>query len=224
MVDLGSGRSNQKLRTRTAIVDAARALVQSQAAPTMPAVAALARVSEATAYRYFPDLAALLREALSGIWNSPGELMADVADEPDVPTRVAFAVAVLLGEVRAHEGAVRIMMSTTIARPAGESLRPGRRFGLIDIALEPITRVMERTDPARLAQLKMDLAVVISAEAYFTLTDLCGLAPDAAIASVTQTATTLARAALSALTPVPSVDIEPIPSATHMDQDHQSMP
>ena len=48
--------SNQMERTRSAIVAAARELADSGAEITMPAVAAEARVSEATAYRYFPDL------------------------------------------------------------------------------------------------------------------------------------------------------------------------
>jgi len=43
-------------------------------------------------------------------------------------------------------------------------------------------------DPAAFAQLKNDLAVVVSAEALFVLTDLCGLQPDDAIASATRTA------------------------------------
>ena len=46
-----------------------------------------------------------------------------------------------------------------------------------------------------MTRLKLDLAVVVSAEAFFTLTDLCGLAPDDAIASAVRTATTLTRAA-----------------------------
>jgi hypothetical protein len=40
-----------------------------------------------------------------------------------------------------------------------------------------------------------DLAVVVSAEALFTLTDLCGLSPDDAIASAVATARTLTEAA-----------------------------
>jgi hypothetical protein len=38
--------------------------------------------------------------------------------------------------------------------------------------------------------------VVVSAEALFSLTDLHGLAPEDAIASIVHTATTLTRAAL----------------------------
>jgi hypothetical protein len=53
-------------------------------------------------------------------------------------------------------------------------------------------------EPDALAQLKNDLAVVMSAEALFCLTDLCRMEPEAAIASIVHTATTLTRAALAA--------------------------
>ena len=67
-----AARVQQKERTRTAILDAARELVRAGGEVTMPLVAASARVSEATAYRYFPDLASLLAEArLLGVV-SPG--------------------------------------------------------------------------------------------------------------------------------------------------------
>ena len=43
--------------------------------------------------------------------------------------------------------------------------------------------------------IRRDLAVVVSAEALFSLTDLEGLDPERAIASIVHTATTLTRAA-----------------------------
>ena len=43
---------------------------------------------------------------------------------------------------------------------------------------------------------KHDLAIVVSADALFSLTDLHGLDPQDAIASLVHTATTLTRAAL----------------------------
>jgi hypothetical protein len=58
-------------------------------------------------------------------------------------------------------------------------------------------------EPGRLAQLKHDLAVIMSAEALFTLTDLAGLAPQDAIASVVRTARTVTEAAMQS--PVPSL-------------------
>jgi len=83
------------------------------------------------------------------------------------------------------------MISDTITRPGLATIRPGIRFGLIDYALAPF----ENAPGSDLALLRRDLAVVVSAEALFTLTDLCGLSPDDAIASAVRTAATVAAAA-----------------------------
>jgi len=184
-----SSRVNQKERTRQAIVAATRELIRTSGEVTMPAVAKSALVSEATAYRYFPDLASLLREALAGVWPSPETALAPVAGSDDPVERVGCATEALLRHVLAYQGAVRAMIAATITRPDQAAMRPGHRFGLIDEALR------QEADTAGLAQLKRDLAVVISAEALFTLTDLCGLSPEDAIASAVHTARTLTQAA-----------------------------
>lgn len=190
----GPGRANQKERTRTAIVTAARQLTATGGEVTMPAIARAALVSEATAYRYFPDLVSLLQEAFTGSWPSPEESMARVAGSTDVADRVACAAEVLLRGVHARQGAVRAMISASVTRPAVAATRPGMRFPLIDFALAPPADLSAIT-PARLAQLRRDLSVIVSAEALFTLTDLCGLSADEAIASAVRTACTVTRAA-----------------------------
>jgi AcrR family transcriptional regulator len=189
------GRVNQKERTRAAIVTAAREVIASGGDVAMPQVAARALVSEATAYRYFPDLASLLREALVGIWDSPQDAMAQIAHSDDPVERIGFATEVLLREVLAYQGAVRAMISAAVTKP-GVVARPGRRFGLIDEALRPLERTMAVQQPARFAQLRRGLAVVVSAETLFTLTDLCGLTPELAIASAIETARSLTAAAI----------------------------
>jgi AcrR family transcriptional regulator len=191
-----TGRSNQKKRTRTAIVEAARELIESGADVTMPAVARASLVSEATAYRYFPDLPSLIGEALAGAWPPPAEALAPVADSTDPVERVAFACEFLLRGVLARQGSVRAMIAATITRPEVVAARPGIRFGLIDHALLPLRDTLGATEPEAFAQLKRDLAVVVSAEALFTLTDLCGLGPDEAVASAVRTARTLTGAVL----------------------------
>lgn len=192
----GAGRTNQKLRTRTAIVAAARDLIDTGAEVTMPAIARAALVSEATAYRYFPDLPSLIREALAGVWPAPAEALAPVADSTDPVERVAFACAYLLRGILARQGSVRAMIAATITRPETVATRPGIRFGLIDHALLPAQDTLGSADPDAFAQLKRDLAVTVSAEALFTLTDLCGLDPEEAIASAVRTAITLTKAAM----------------------------
>ncbi|MEU9779916.1 TetR/AcrR family transcriptional regulator [Streptomyces phaeochromogenes] len=196
---VGTGRTNQKQRTRMAIVAAARELIGTGAEVTMPAIARAALVSEATAYRYFPDLPSLISEALAGVWPPPAEALAPVADSSDPVERVAFACEFLLRGIHTRQGSVRAMIAATITRPETVTTRPGIRFGLIDHALLPLEGTFGATDPDALAQLKRDLAVVVSAEAFFTLTDLCGLAPDEAIASAVRTATTLTEAAVRSI-------------------------
>jgi AcrR family transcriptional regulator len=191
---LSAGRTNQKERTRRAIVAAAREVIAADGEVTMPAVAREALVSEATAYRYFPDLASVLREALAGIWASPADSLAAVAYTDDPVERIGYATEVLLREVLASQIAVRAMIAAAVTKP-NATRRPGRRFGLIDEALRPLEDTMAVQQPARFEQLKRGLAVVVSAESLFTLTDVCGLTPELAIASAIETARALTAAA-----------------------------
>jgi AcrR family transcriptional regulator len=191
MASTGTGRANQKQRTRLAILAAARETISSGGEVTMPDVARRALVSEATAYRYFPDLASLLNEALSDIYASAETVMAPVAGSTDVAERVGFATEALFREVLAHQSAVRALIATSITKPQVAGLRPARRIGLIDAALSPVEPTLAALDPRRLEQLKRSLALVISAEALFTLLDLYGLPPEEAIASAVATARTL---------------------------------
>jgi AcrR family transcriptional regulator len=185
-----TGRVNQKLRTRMAIVEACREVIRSGGQVTMPAVASAALVSEPTAYRYFADLTSLLNAALVGMWPSPAEALEPIAASADPVERVAFASEFFLRRVLSYQGAVRAMISATITRPELAAHRPGIRFGLINQALDPIADTLP-LPPERLAQLKHDLAAIISAEALFSLTDMCRLTSDDAVGSLVRTATTI---------------------------------
>jgi AcrR family transcriptional regulator len=188
--------AEQKLRTRSALVDACRRLIRSGDEVVMPAVAKAAGVSEATAYRHFPDLVSLANEALTGLWPNPAEALAPVAASPDPVARVGFACEFLLRGVHGYAGAVRAVIAATITRPASVPSRPGIRFALVDQALDPVIAATDPSAAARLAQLKQDLAAVVSAEAFFSLTDLCGLSVEDAIASLVRTARTITAVAV----------------------------
>jgi AcrR family transcriptional regulator len=194
-VDGATGRVNQKLRTRNAIIAAAIELSRTGREVTMPEVARAALVSEATAYRYFPDLASLLQEAIVGQLPTAEQALAPVAGKDDPVARVAAVTEFLLRHVLGRQGVVRALIAATITKPGQARVRPGLRFGLIDSALAPLDQTLGTAQPEVLAQLKRDLAVVVSAEALFSLTDLEGLDPEQAITSIVHTATTLTRAA-----------------------------
>jgi AcrR family transcriptional regulator len=191
------GRVNQKQRTRTAIIAACQELITAGAEINMPAVARAALVSEPTAYRYFPDLASLLEEALAGIEPDPATVLAAGANPGDPVERVAYAAELLARLVIERQGAIRALISVSIIRGTAQAVRPGYRFALIDQALSPLAGPNPRIDAVRLEQLRRDLAVVIGAEAILTLTDLYGLDPDTAIASIVHTARLIAEATLS---------------------------
>jgi AcrR family transcriptional regulator len=191
------GRVNQKRRTRTAIIAACQELITAGADINMPAVARAALVSEPTAYRYFPDLASLLEEALAGIEPDPAAALARGADPHDPVARVAYAAELLAKLVIERQGAIRALMSVSIARGTARAVRPGYRFALIDQALAPLSARKPGIDAARLEQLRRDLAVVIGAEAVLTLTDLYGLDSEAAVASIVHTARLIAESTLN---------------------------
>jgi len=191
------GRVNQKRRTRTAIIAACQQLIAAGADINMPAVARAALVSEPTAYRYFPDLASLLEEALAGIEPDPAAALAAGADPGDPVERVVYAAELLARLVIERQSAIRALMSVAIARGTAQGIRPGYRFALIDQALAPLSAPTPAIDAATLEQLRRSLAVVISAEAVLTLTDLYGLDADAAVATIVHTARLITTATLS---------------------------
>ena len=191
------GRVNQKRRTRNAIIWACQELIMTGAEINMPAVARAALVSEPTAYRYFADLASLLEEALAGIEPDPAVAFPAGGDPADPVERVAYAAELLARLVIDRQSAIRALISASITRGTARAVRPGYRFTLIDHALSPLAGPIPRIDAATLEQLRRDLAVVISAEAVLTLTDLYGLDPDPAIASIVHTARLITEATLA---------------------------
>jgi hypothetical protein len=133
---------------------------------------------------------------MAGQLFAPAQALESVADSRDPVERVAAAAEYLLRHVLTYQAVVRAMIAATITRPPEATARPGLRFGLIDEALAPVADAFEAAGPAALPQLKRDLAIVVSAEALFCLTDLCRLDPEDAIASAVHTAGVLTQAAL----------------------------
>jgi AcrR family transcriptional regulator len=140
-----TGRANQKLRTRAAIVKAAAELIRTGREVTMPEVAEAVLVSEATAYRYFPDLVSLLREAIAGQLPTAAEALAPVPSRrtppggemfrPRLPAQTARAGRVLHEPVDRRHGRDRRQCRAPGRRPRPE--RPGQRPAMDHRRLHP---------------------------------------------------------------------------------------
>lgn len=175
-MDVKSGRSQQKYRTRRALLAAARVLLERKEPVTVTAAAAEAMISKATAYRYFATSDALLREAaLDGAWLSPEEV---IGNAEGVRERVQRVNAYLFTHTRRHESAHRHFLAKALdawvaagGKPKSQ-LRLARRLPMFELALEP---VKERLPKAEFRHLLLSLAGATGIESYIALKDMIGL-------------------------------------------------
>lgn len=175
-------RANQKARTRQAIVRAAGALLAKGAKPSLDEIAEEAKVSRATAYRYFPGLDALLSEAAVDLMlPQAADLFASGAPS-DPFERLALVDETFDKACRAQEVPLRLMLARILERSIGRApdeppLRQNRRVPLLEKALAPLEARLGR---ARVARLSQALAMIVGTEGFLALTDVVGLDEDEA--------------------------------------------
>lgn len=172
------GRVNQKQRTRTALLDAARALVAAGGNPTLADVADHALISKATAYRYFASADALIVEAgFDRDFPTADQALAGAGDAP--AARVLAVERAVNDALLAHERAMRIIVRNAIDRALADTgdapHRTGRRQALIAAAVAPLAGTLEKSS---LDRLRHALALVIGPEAIIAARDVCGLTPE----------------------------------------------
>lgn len=195
-------RANQKARTRAAIVEAATRLKQRGQMPTIAEAAALARVSRATAYRYFPTQEALaveLTEMIPAV--APVESLVDSFATDDVEQRLLLLLdafgSIVLAEETQMRRALRVYLDTWFRnRRDGTkglvTVRKGRRMRWLEQVLEPIDDLSDE----RRRQLQAALALTLGIESIVVMKDVCHLDDDDTLAVLRWTAATLLRAAL----------------------------
>ena len=194
---LHTGRTNQKVRTRDALIGAARQLLARGVTPTVEAAATEASVGRTTAYRYFPNSRALLGATFPEIEMT--SLLG--ADSPEDPLARLESVAEILtqGYIE-HEPEYRAQLRLALeGEPAGgESLplRRGRRIGWIEDALSPLKG---RIAGPELRQLVLGIGATLGIEAFVWLTDMAGLSREEAAEVMRSNARTLLRSALERL-------------------------
>lgn len=185
------GRTNQKARTRMAILDAAVELLRDGEEVTVPAAAERALVSVATAYRYFPSADLLAQEAAYQALEyhaAVDEVLAAIeAAGDDVHARLEAQVRALGRQIFENQAlfrqAARSGIDTWFAqqRLAPDDRTPvrmGRRTIMIRSALAPLVGLLTGN---QLDRLIAALVVAVGIEAVVSLTDIALLEPDAAI-------------------------------------------
>lgn len=160
----------------------------------MTEIAEAALVSRSTAYRYFPDLTALLREVIELDYSSAVERVESAPDD-DPHARIDALVEGDYENRRANRAVCRAIVRLSMEeRERGERSVPrGRRLELIEEALRP---VRERLGPDVHRRLSLALSLVVGTEALLVLEDVLGLEECEADDVAQWTAGTLLDAAL----------------------------
>lgn len=199
-------RANQRERTRLAIMDGARKLLREGKIPSVADAAEVARVSRATAYRYFPTQGALIQEAvrtdLPQTWESD-KRHAELASFAD---RVECAVAEMLTLTHDNDTMLRGVLLLSLQRwaaiQAGEKLeeepikRGSGRIPAIQAALAPY---QDRLTPAALRRLTIAVSLIVGAESLVVLRDIWNLEETEAKEVARWIARTLAQATANAI-------------------------
>ncbi|HJV60774.1 MAG TPA: TetR/AcrR family transcriptional regulator [Albitalea sp.] len=194
----GEGRSNQRRRTRRALIEAALALCEAGRKPSFAEVAERAMVSRATAYRYYSSVEDLISDAMFEravpsleSFCRPGE------DDPaDMAARAALTMNKLLldDEVGLHAVERSFMSAWLDNPPSSRPPRPGRRMQYIG----PIVESMKgELAPSARRRLVHALALLMGTEAALALRDVAAASVEEALAASSWAAQALVRQALA---------------------------
>jgi AcrR family transcriptional regulator len=190
-----TGRTRQKARTRTALVDAARELLADGVTPTVEQAADSAGVARATAYRYFANQRALLVATYPEI-DAPS--LVDATGLDDVEERLDAVARSITRQMVEHETELRTMLRLSLdpdpERRRDLPFRTGRRIAWVKDALAPLEG---RLPPKELDRLTHAAAAGLGIEALVWLTDMAGLSRKEAAEVMRWSALSLLRAALA---------------------------
>ena len=189
-----TGRTDQKTRTRAALIGATRELLACGRIPTVEEAAAAARTSRATAYRYFPSQRALLvaahpeieRESLLG---------------PDPPVDLERRLDLVVDEIMRvtletepqRRATLRLSLEAGPAAPDGRTLRSGRRIVWVRDALSPLDG---EVPDAELRRLIHAVAASVGIDTLVWMVDVAGLSREEAVAMMRWSARALLHSAL----------------------------
>ena len=189
-----TGRTNQKRRTRAALISATRELLAAGESPTVEQAADRAAVSRTTAYRYFTNQ----RELIVAVYpqlEAPSLLDGDTSGDP--LARLDVAVEHLTDQLLTYEHELRAQLRLSLEAghdAADLPLRQGRAIAWFEDALAP---ARERLTTEEIHRLALAIRSACGIEALIWLTDVGGLSRDAAVELMRDSARTLAAAALA---------------------------
>lgn len=197
-------RANQKQRTRAAIVEAAAELLRQGGEPTVAAAAAAAKVSRATAYRYFPTPESLQLE-VAGITPAYAsvEQLVEMLTGDDIEARLKAFTDAINAKTFADEArmrmALKVYQETWFASRGTNGstppVREGRRMRWLARVLAPARKKSGASAAWR--RMEAAVALTVGADAMVVMKDVCHLDDREAQDALRWAAQTLLHAGLA---------------------------
>jgi AcrR family transcriptional regulator len=193
-------RANQRGRTRVAIMDATRQLLRDGKVPSIAEAAQEARVSRATAYRYFPTQGALIREAVDAVLVPPSDWDERLDGPGGLPGRIDRLLSVMLALRPENEAFQRRALLLSLQQwantQAGEDLgeEPIKRGGRLRGIQEALKPYEHQLDPHARRRLAIAISLLVGIEAHIVLHDIWHLDDAEAEQIIRWTAETLTQA------------------------------
>ena len=188
-------RVNQKRRTRTELLRAAREIIAKGGHPSVADVADLAGISRATAYRYFSTPDEIIREAvLDGV--ADVIVIPPVKEAPssaEIEKRLDKLVSDIFQMVLGNESVFRALLGSS-AVGQSQVRRGARRIPWLKEALAPLESQLQ---PKQLAKLINALSLLTGIESLVVMRDVCELEPKEAEKVLRWAARTLLAGALA---------------------------
>lgn len=160
---------------RKTLLDAAQQLMAQGITPSVAELAEHARVSRATAYRYFPSQSALIAAVVD---ESLGPILAWNSAAPDAATRVDELLRFAFPRLEAHEAPLRAAIMVSLQQHAEASagkagneprLVRGHRVDILKRAIAPLAVDLTPAQQDRVAQA---LSLVYGSEVFLVLKDI----------------------------------------------------
>lgn len=167
-----------RARTRRLMLETATRLMQAGAVPSVTDVAEAARVSRATAYRYFPTQAALVHAVVD---EALGPILEWSSHSPDAEARVDELLAFSMPRIEAFEATFRSALKHSLDQwadrergvPESEPrFTRGHRISLLRDAVAPLGGAVA---PQSAEKLAMALSLLFGIESLVILKDIWGL-------------------------------------------------
>ena len=169
-----TGRIEQKVKTKSRILNATKELLKKETSITLENVANEANISRATIYRYYSNIDLLIMEASLEIYHkSPDELYEEVKNKT-LEDQILYIQEQYNNLAQHNEAVFRRYLSAALTESISnkEKLRGGRRVKTLDKVLKPYEGNMDGTT---LNNLKNTASILMGIDALVVCKDVCDL-------------------------------------------------